>query len=147
MKGFNGFPQKGTLIRIPGQFFGDLLPQIDHLAELKVTLHCFWRLQQKEGQLAFLRKKELEADPVVMTGLASREDDRQAALEDGLERAVVRGTLLHVHVDNNGSTEDLYFMNTPKGRAAVEGIEKGKWFPTVDNGIPSSVVLDHPNIF
>ena len=36
---FAGFPSgKMHLTRIPAQFFSELLPQIDHLGELKVTL-------------------------------------------------------------------------------------------------------------
>ena len=36
---FGGFPDGKThLTRIPAAFFGELLPQIDHLGELKLTL-------------------------------------------------------------------------------------------------------------
>ena len=31
MQGFSGFGQKGRMIKVPGQFFIDLLPQIDRL--------------------------------------------------------------------------------------------------------------------
>lgn len=147
MRGFSGFPPKGRLTKIPGQFFTELLPQIDNLAELKVTLYAFWRLQQQEGQLAFLRKREALADAEFMSGLGAREDQQEAALNEGLERASARGTLLYVQVKHAGQMEDLYFINTPKGRAAVEGIEQGKWFPTIEDVAPSHVLVDRPNIF
>lgn len=147
MKGFRGFPQKGTLIRIPGLFFSELLPQIDSLPELKVTLYCFWRMQQKEGQVVFLRKQEMLIDTAFMSGLGRHDDQRAAALEEGLERAITRGTLLHVRVEEDDRTDDLYFMNTARGRAAVEGIEQGKWFPEIESLIPLHVTVERPTLY
>ncbi len=147
MKGFRGFPAKGTLIRIPGLFFDELLPQIDSLAELKVTLYCFLRLQQKEGHVACVRRREIAADSSFMSGLGAREEQRLAALDEGLERAVVRGTLLHVHVEEDGRTDDLYFLNSPRGRTAVERIEQGVWFPDSKDGVPLQAIVERPNIY
>ncbi|MBI2976543.1 MAG: primosomal replication protein N, partial [Chloroflexi bacterium] len=40
MKGFSGFPSsKVRSTPVPNPFFSELLPQIDHLGELKVTLY------------------------------------------------------------------------------------------------------------
>jgi DnaD/phage-associated family protein len=147
MKGFGGFPARGRLIKVPGLFFSELLPWIDSLPEIKVTLYCFWRLQQKEGGIGYLRRREIAADEVFMSGLGAREDIRQAALSDGLERAVARGTLLHVHVEGSTHQDDLYFVNTPRGRAAVEGIEQGRWTPGVDQMVPLEVTVERPNVF
>ncbi len=147
MRGFNGFPQKGRLIRIPVTFFSELLPQIDSLAEMKVTLYCLWRLQQKEGQVPYLRRSEIMADRAFMAGLGAREDERRDTLQDGLERAVSRGTLLYVHVEAERWTEDLIFVNTPRGQAAVEGIETGEWVPSLDPTVPVDITVERPNIF
>lgn len=147
MKGFGGFPQRGRLTRIPGLFFSELLPQIDSLPELKVTLYCFWRLQQKEGRLVYLTGRELSADTLFLSGLGTRNDERRTALQDGLERAVARGTLLHVRVMLNKRDEDLYFVNTPRGRAAVEGIKQGKWHPDHIPDPQLDVSVERPNIF
>ncbi|MCH8095186.1 MAG: primosomal replication protein N, partial [Chloroflexi bacterium] len=50
MSTFNGFPAGTTrLTAIPNPFFSELLPSIDHLAELKVTLYAFWYLSRAEG--------------------------------------------------------------------------------------------------
>jgi DNA replication protein len=147
MKGFAGFPQKGRLIKIPGLFFSELLPQIEDLAELKVTLYCFWRLQQKEGRVVYLRQREVLSDQIFMSGLGGREDERRAALLDGLERAVARGTLLHVRAHHKGRDEDFYFVNTERGRAAVEGIEQGKWQPGDEPGVLLDLSVERRNIF
>jgi len=50
MKGFAGFSTKRTrLVPVPDLFFTELLPQIDNLWELKVTLHLFWLLFHRQG--------------------------------------------------------------------------------------------------
>jgi DNA replication protein len=147
MQRFEGFPIKGRMIKVPGQFFGELLPLIDSLPELKVTLYCFWQLQQKEGQVRFLRKYDLLADEMFMSGMAARESDRRAALEEGLERAVIRGTLLHVQLHGDKADDDLYFVNTARGRAAVEGIEKGEWLPGPEPVVPPKLTVERPNLF
>ena len=147
MQGFGGFGQKGRLIKVPGQFFSDLLPQIDSLAELKVTLYCFWRLQKSEGQLAYLRQREVLADDIFMNGMGARQSAQREAVLDGLERAVARGTLLHAHLQRDGKTEDLYFVNTARGRAAVAGLQQGEWVPGVENVVPFDLSVERPNIF
>jgi DnaD/phage-associated family protein len=132
---------------VPNPFFTELLPQIDHLGELKVTLYCFWRLALKEGNIRYVRRKELEADETLLNGLAEHKRDRVPALADALERAVARGTLLHIEIESASGSEDLYFVNTPKGRAAVDGITKGEWRPTLDDETPVEVLVDRPNVF
>ncbi|MBN1429815.1 MAG: DnaD domain protein [Anaerolineae bacterium] len=148
MKGFSGFPQKGRLTKIPGLFFSALLPQIDSLAEMKVTLYCFWRLQQKEGQVTYVWEDELAGDQIFMAGLAGREEQRRQALQEGLERAVARGTLLQVEVSRrDGQTGRMYFVNTERGRAAVKGIEAGKWSPDAEPDTLLDLSVERPNIF
>ena len=56
MKGFSGFPGgKLRLTPVPNLFFSDLLPHIDEVHELKVTLYAFWALTQREGRVRYLR--------------------------------------------------------------------------------------------
>jgi DNA replication protein len=148
VKGFSGFPP-GRLrtISLPGQFFGELLPIIDNLAELKVTLYCWWRLSQKQGCVRYMLRGEIAADEVFMGGLGARPDDQAEALRDGLERATARGTLLHVQLEGPDRPEDLYFFNTARGRAAVEGIRRGEWKPSGDPSSPFDLLIERPNIF
>jgi DNA replication protein len=148
MQGFNGFPAKGRMVKIPGLFFSDLLPQIDSLAELKVTLYCFWRLQLKEGDVLYLQRSEIEQDVTFMGGLGAREKERLEVLEDGLERAVSRGTLLRAYSRDGKPTEDFYFFNTERGRKSVESIGKGEWYP--EQGLEHlklDLSIERPNVF
>lgn len=112
MKGFRGFAPGQEQIRLPDSFFTELLPLIDDLSELKVALACWraWTLQSGP-----LRWDEVRADPA----LADLDD---AALRDGLERAVARGTLLRVCVDD----QEWFLTNTEEGRAAATAIQTGQ---------------------
>lgn len=149
MQGFNGFPAKGRLIKIPGLFFSELLPQIDSLIELKVTLYCFWRFQLREEiETPYVRRREIEKDSVFMESLSIYPKKRGAFLIDGLERAVARGTLLRAYTIDKGHDEDYYFANTHKGRAAIEAIEKGEWVAQeYNNLLPINLTVERPNLY
>jgi DnaD/phage-associated family protein len=148
MKGFPGFPPGETrLVTLPEPIFSELLPLIDDLDELKVTLHCYWRLSQGQGAVRFVRRNDLMMDGELMTGLKGDcvDEDSVGALGAALERAVARGTLLHARVEREGETEDWYFANTPKGRAAMQQIERGE----LPIGTPTVTRTEatRPNIF
>ena len=149
MKGFSGFPAgKVRATRLPSLFFSELLPVIDNLAELKVTMYCFWRLNQKEGSIRYVTREEIEADGAFMVGLASSSEEAVGALVDALERATARGTLLHVVMgDGETGRDQIYFANTAKGRAAVESIERGDWQPGDDYMPHFGLEVERPNIF
>ena len=148
MKGFAGFPEgKLRLTQVPNLFFSDLLPVIDNLAELKVTLYAFWALTQKEGQVRYLRLTDFMNDSEFVKGFGPTIDLSTHALLDGIERAVARGTLLHVNVEGAQGAMELYFLNTVKGRAAVEGITRGEWRPNPDEDEPITLLVERPNIF
>jgi hypothetical protein len=63
MQGFNGFPPgKTRTTAIPTLFFSELLPPIDDMVELKLTLYCFWVLQQQEGEYRYALRREVLQD-------------------------------------------------------------------------------------
>jgi DnaD/phage-associated family protein len=141
---FEGFPKgESETVLIPARFFSDLLPQIDDLAELKVTLYCLWAVQQREGTYRYLRLREMAADALFMAGLGA---DAETALRDGLARAVRRGTLLAALVPTAAGDEEVYFLNTERGRRAIEALERGDWQPGRDGAL-IGLIADRPNIF
>ena len=148
MRGFSGFPAgRVRTTPVPNLFFAELLPAIDHLGELKVTLYCFWRLNLKEGTFRYVRRADFLADEAFLKALAPARRDAERALDDGLERATARGTLLHVSIEGAGGGEHLYFMNTARGRAAVEALTRGEWRPTGDPETPIDLLVERPNVF
>ena len=149
MQGFPGFPDgKQRLTPVPNLFFSDLLPAIDNLVELKVTLYAFWALGQREGEVRYLRLPDFMNDPVLLTAMGGPNIPSGVdALLDGIERAVARGTFLQVSIDGADGRLELYFLNTERGRAAVEGISRGEWRPSPDDEQPITLMVRRPTIF
>jgi len=147
MPAFKGFPEgKLHLTPIPETFFRELLPQIDQLTELKVILHIFWRLDHMEGAFRFVRRSDLDQDEMLLAGLAQEPSAARAALDDALQRAAARGVILSVELDAGSGVEPVYFLNSPKGRAAVRAIQNGQW--RLSGAASSTAILpETPNIY
>jgi DNA replication protein len=142
MPSFAGFPPgKVHLTPVPGQFFSELLPEIDHLGELKVTLYAFWFLDRLEAPVRYLTYQDFAGDERLMRGL------RPYTLAESVERAAQRGSLLVVQQPGSGPEDSLYFLNTPRGRAAVQAIQSGEWRPNLEEHPPVSLDVERPNIF
>ena len=145
MSSFEGFPEgKLHLTPIPEPFFSQLLPRIVHLAELKLAIYIFWRLDHMEGAFRYLRRDDFSQDENFMAGLG---EDAGQALDEALAEAVGDGILLQVRIPLENRHESLYFLNSAKGRAAVQAIEDGIWRPMESDEIPDNLPLETPNIF
>jgi hypothetical protein len=143
MKRFPGFSSNATRhVPLPDSFFSELLPLIDDLGELRVTLACFRIVTRKSGSPRAIRWVDLIADD----GLGAALDE--AGLRAGLERAIARGTLLHITADTGDGPEDLYFVNTARGREAVRRLQRGErpeGLAPAEPPAPSAE--ERPNIF
>jgi len=150
MKKFDGFPAGSKLspTAFPALFFSDLLPMIDDLAELKVTMFCFWALHQKEGRFRYLRRSDFCNDAALKQGLLAAQPgaDLDAILDTALARTLKRGTFLRAEVTLDSGVETLYFVNTEKGRIAVEQVKNGAWQPG-DLEHPVEILPERPNIY
>lgn len=123
---FPGFPDRITYLPVPASFFGSLLRDIDSLAELKLTLHCWRLLQQRTGQPRFLRRSELRADRVLLQALRTAgRAEPTALLEGALGAAVERGTFLCLPVEAENGPDACYFLNTPANQRLVARLESG----------------------
>lgn len=125
MTQFTGFPQKMRFTPIPNLFFSSVLPQIEDLVELKVTLHVFWAIYQKRGYPRCVTFNELLGDAALISAIKG-EQGPDDLLRQGLRKAVSRGTLLHLSLERNGEVEDIYFINSEADRRAVAKVESGE---------------------
>lgn len=142
MSEFSGFPDgKMRLTPLPQPFFDELLPLIDDLTELKVTLCAFHLLDQMEGNLRYFTASELAGVRGLRGALG---DEPLTALHEALERAVARGTLLSARPVPNGPA--IYLLNSERGRAALRALQAGAWQPDADR-LPPAVPDERPNIF
>ena len=150
MKGFAGFPatELGST-SVPSAFFSDLLPIIDDLMELKVTLYILWLLERREGPFRGVRLADLLSDQLLMEGLEDSDRDGRSAIEHGLEMAVARGTLLRASLQHDGQADIIFFVNSEDGRNIVRRLEGGDWSDLRETHEIESISLriDHPNVF
>lgn len=149
MQKFDGFKAgKVRQIKVPAPLFSDLLPLIDDLAELHVTLFSVWALLQKDGDKRYLRQRDFEQSDTLMQSLSAAAPEANPAdtLASALERAVERGTLLCVEITLDKQTEPLYFMNSAAGRAAARLVEAGEWQPGDANN-PIEILPERPNVY
>lgn len=145
---FTGFPAgKSTSVPLPTPFFSDLLPLIDDLGELKLTLYAILHLNQQQGNLRYLTRTSLAADKTLLQALTNPLFQGEAALDDALERVVLRGTLLKTVPKKANTGEPVYFLNSARGRAALKAAEAGAWSP--DDHLPphGGLQTEQPNIF
>jgi DnaD/phage-associated family protein len=146
---FDGLPEgKVKFDRLPSAFFSDLLPQIDHLGELKVTLYVLWRLDRMEGDFRYLTESDFLEDTLFIAGLTENPDEQERVLLESLMHCVERGTLLRADLHIQEKAIPHYFFNSAKGRAAIEAIQNGQWRPSNDDTrVPIELAPERPNIF
>ena len=121
MKQFSGFPARMRFTPIPDYFFSSLLPRINDVAELKLTLHLLRLLHHKQGYPRLVTRGELLADKGLMLSLTSAE-----TLDGALDLATRRGTFLHLVLETAGGQETIYLLNTGPNREALEKISRGE---------------------
>ncbi len=118
---FSGFPRGVQYTPVPNPLLGPLLTEINDLAELKCTLRVLWLLHRKKGHPRYVTSTELLSDRVLL-GLPN---PSQETIRQGLRRAVDRGTLLSLPVNQDSKEFELYLLNTDADRLAVQKIKAG----------------------
>jgi DNA replication protein len=126
---FSGFTDHESFSRLPDSFFRELLAVIDSTEELKVTLYAMWRFENMEGRQRFLRESDF-------TPVLSKPNEALAPLAAAVERGTLLGT------EHKG--EVLYFLNSPRGRAAAKSLAQGTWEP---GAVTSHPPVERPNVF
>lgn len=140
---FIGFPDKKMkAVVVPDHFFSDLLPLIDDLAELKLTLHCFWLLNEQSGDLKYLRGEDLRADEALLRSLTAGNHLRQATdvLEEALEQCVARNTLLRLEITT--ATDGTMSIQDSKEGSGAEPNHESSEEPVADPNSDMSVTED-----
>ena len=119
-KKFPGFSAVAKSTPLPDDFFSRVLPQIQDIAELKVTLRIFYLVHHRQGNPGFVTFSELLSDSVIMAGM---EED---TLRHTLSLAVDRGTILPLNLEIDGKQEDVYFANMEGDRETIDRIRRGE---------------------
>ena len=149
MKAFAGFSAGLTRqTPLPDSFFSELLPLIDDLAELQLTLFCCRALAQMDAPLRFLRAEELETDESLMAALeqAAPGQAPRVTLQAALQRALRRCTLLAVECGESESRETFFVLNSAAGRETLARLAAGDWLPG-DEGQAAGFLPPRPGLF
>jgi DnaD/phage-associated family protein len=126
MPAFVGFPAgKTPYVPLPQTFFTSILPGVEDIGELKLTLYLFQLLYRKRGAPRCVSDRELRQ------ALRRKGDPRapEERLRAALELSVARGTLLRVRVRVDGEIVSWYFFNTDRSRRAVARLLRGELAP------------------
>ncbi len=126
MKDFQGFPARMEFTSVPNVFFSSLLPEISDVAELKTTLHVMAALYRKKGHPRYVSYSELLGDAGLMESLKGIKGAPDELLHSALKLASERGTLIHLAVEKDGGSEDIYLLNDGSSRQAAAKIESGE---------------------
>jgi DNA replication protein len=144
MSPFGGFENgKSQPIPIPAEFFTDVLPDIEDLSELKVTLYVLWHFEMQDDEVRYITLEEILADRSFSNRIGEKVASNNTEISKALTRAVQRGTFLEFKTE----TDTLFFLNSPRGRAAYEGLKSGSWKPGHDNRAQILLSRSRPNIF
>jgi DNA replication protein len=158
MVAFAGFPTgRNVYVPVPEIFFTTVVPEIEDITELKVTLHLFSVLYQKRGQPRCVSDRELMSDSTLRRALRRRGDPRpfEEKVRASLDMAVRRATILRVRVRIEGEVVAWYFFNTERNRRVVERLLHGELSPLrlleleglPTEGIAATIEVEHPTVF
>ena len=145
---FSGFPEDiPSQIRIPELFFRQVLFEIADLDELKLTMYFFWRFEHMEGTFHYLRLSDLLKDDFLVQSMGGGPRKARKNLENALEKASQRGTLLKADIPPKRNRDKIICLNSAKGRAIMEAVTRGEWNTLERLPQPGEIFTVHPNIF
>jgi len=148
MEKFSGFREgKTRWVQIPEQFFSEALPKVNDLFELKLVLHVFNFLNQLEGAFRYIIREDLFNDQNLIESFGDTLQEATKQIDNSLNLAVSDHLLLCQQVEFDGVLQNIYFLNTAKGRAAVQAIINNQWRPSGDPFSPIEIAPERPNIF
>ena len=123
---FSGFPNGNlTATAIPAIFFAQVLPRIESIAELQVTLHVFWRTSPGPKKPILLTLDELLREPLLIAPLANEPGGAQSAIRRGVRAAIQRGTFIELITRLPDADQVQVGMNTERVRKAVAENREG----------------------
>lgn len=134
-------------VSLPDDFFSVLLPRVNNLPELKLTLHVI----EMCGKLGIrsVAASDLEV-PRILHSVVGVDSPRPAEvrLRDVINRAVANGTLIHLGVRTAGGVVSRLLPATAGNRAFVDALGQDGDMPSeLESTVDGEVVVYRPNIF
>lgn len=146
-KKYPGFPRRVRYVPVPAPLLDSLMERIDDLAELKCTLRTVAMLHSKKGHPRFVTLDELQADRSLAKSLSDGPEPAAERIEQGMAKAVRRGTVAVASVEQHGKRRHLFALNTEANRSALEKIAEGGTSVSTLETEPWAPPEDTPNVF
>lgn len=121
-----GLPAKMDFSAIPNYYLNMVMPHVQDLLELKLSLHLFKILTRKKGNTRYTTFNELASDPVIIESIRQKDEPPLESLRKTLSRIISRGLLIPVQIDQAGSADTAYLLNTPANSGLLESINRGE---------------------
>ena len=127
---------------------GDLLAEIDDIAEFKCTLRAVALIYRKRGYPRYVELRELQRDECLLRAMPSDGETQPATLiDEALKKAVRRGTLAFVVVGTGKDRQPVFGLNSDYDRRALQRVadEPPPWSGTYQE--PPDPSVERPNVF
>ncbi|GAB4497141.1 MAG: DnaD domain protein [Anaerolineales bacterium] len=141
MQKFPGFSTSQPTLPIPAELITRLLPSLP-ADELRLLLTLLYRLS--DPQTLHLTQYQIQTDPLVQN-LFEGDTPQARGIPQILTALVNRGILLADIAGADGESGTRYFLNAPKGRAALAALQNTPAQPAPEN-IPNLYRLYEENI-
>jgi DnaD/phage-associated family protein len=142
---FSGFQEnKKHFTGIPDQFFGELLPAIKDINELKLVFYLLWSAYTHGDYGVPFKVKDILIDERFLKGLEILDKDVRTLLTNLLEKLIQDNIL--VKVNTEPTDESSYYINSPRGRAAADLARSGSLFQA-QGQLRATLDIIKPNIF
>ncbi len=147
MRDFNGFlDDSARMVPVPSQFFSELLAQMDDFNEMRVVLFTIGFIAQSGDYANCILMQDFTNNSQFMASLGNTPKEAHINLQDGLEKAVLRGSLLRIAGVNTPSQQTYYFLNTPRGRSSAQALQQGEQTPPAASAAINAS-KEKPNLF
>jgi DNA replication protein len=128
LRKFSGLTNENPkTIRIPDQLLRFFLSNSCEPDVIITTLFFLLKVNNSEGAFIYLNHKDFLCDPLLLTTFSKPGENPQQAIEKSLKQAVEYEILLEGFIESENREDRLYFLNSPKGRAAIKAIKSGNW--------------------
>lgn len=142
MQKFPGFSTSQPSIPIPLELITRLLPTLA-ADELRLLLVLLYRLD--DPQTLYLTLHQIQTDPLVRQ-IFNDAPSQMRGIPQVLAALVERGVLLQDHAGAVEASTCRYFLNSPKGRAALAALQNTSSTLTTPQNIPNVFRLYEENI-
>lgn len=140
-------PTEERLVRVPESFFTRVIPQSQDTAVQQICLFSFWLLEIQERNPQYLIRADFTAQETIRQAFQQKGVDPEQTIANALEKTVQAGILIQVNLAGKNEQSPLYFINSPRGRAAATALANGDWSPDWDHLQPVHAAVEKANIF